>query len=163
MKGKDKGFSLIELIVVIGMMAVALTVGGLALTNISLANAKGCATEIKTSLEMLRMESTRKISGNAPSLYIYKKNGDIYLKVGSADEEKIGNSNVSIKYRSYNSEELIELGETTAGTTDLKFTYVKSTGGFKADEFAVDQIVVSSASREYVITLYKHTGKVKMD
>lgn len=155
-KGNDKGFSLVELIVVIAMMAVAVTVTSLSLSNITLANAKKCATEIRTSLELARVETTGRVAGEAPVIWIYKDDGNIYLKAGDAEAEEIGNGSVKVQYRAKSGESLSELDD--AG---IKFQYKKSTGGFV--DMDAKEIVVTGAYREYVITLYEKTGKVKMD
>lgn len=152
----DKGFSLVELIVVIALMAVALTVGGFALSTISLANAKNCATEIKSNLEMARMESTRTVAENAPKIVISKgSDGNIYLKAGSGSSEKIGNSSVSVQYKT--SEGYKELEE----SEQLIFSFEKSTGAF--EQCTSNEFIVSSAGREYKITCYEKTGKVKLE
>ena len=156
MKGKDKGFSLVELIVVIAMMAVAVTVTSLALSNITLANAKKCATELRTALELARVETTGRVAGDAPVIRLYKDDGSIYLKAGDAGAEEIGNGSVKVQYRTESGGTLADLDD-----TGLQFQYKKSTGGFARMD--AKEIVISGAYREYVITLYETTGKVKMD
>ena len=57
---KNKGFSLVELIVVIAIIGVMTAVGGYSLTAISSANAKECAKEIEAGLISTRTESYSK-------------------------------------------------------------------------------------------------------
>lgn len=152
MRGKDKGFSLVELVVVIAIMAVATTVGGYALSTISLANAKNCATEIKSKLEKTRMESTTDIEGDAPVVELYSEDGSVYLKVGTMEPEEIGNSRVTV---------VCDGEELSTKTERVEFSFDKSSGAF--DDLGCKTIVVSGGSREYTLTLYEKTGKIKME
>lgn len=152
MRGKDKGFSLVELIVVIAIMAVATTVSGYALSTISLANAKNCATEIKSKLEAVRMDATRNVEGDVQVVELYSDDGSVYLKVGTMEPKRIGNSNVKVVC---DGKELSTIEE------PVEFSFDKSSGAF--DEIGCKTIVVSGASREYTLTLYAKTGKVKME
>jgi len=150
MRGKDKGFSLVELIVVIAIMAVAVSVSGYALSTISLANAKNCATEIKSKLDLVRLESTTNLDQAAQVLWLYEKDDSVYLQVGSGTAKEIGNSSVTVKC------------DGSALTEDgVKFQYDKGSGAFVT--FGCGKIEVSGAGREYTLTLYQKTGKVKME
>lgn len=150
MKGKDKGFSLVELIVVIAIMAVATTVSGYALSTITLANAKNCATEIKSKFDLVRMESTTNLDQEPQILWLYEEDDNVYLKVGTGEAKKVGNSSVTVK-----------CDGTALSSDGVKFQYDKGSGAFST--FGCSKIEVSGASREYTITLYKPTGKVKME
>lgn len=158
MKGKNKGFSLVELIVVIAIMAVAMTASGFLLSNISLANAKNCATEIQSAMEKSRMETTKRVEGSAPKVEIsIGADDNVYLELGNGSQEKIGNSSVTVKYSD---------GGTLKNLKDksdkkLVFSYKKATGGF--DEMPTDKMVITAAGREYTLTCYKTTGKVTME
>lgn len=155
MRGKDKGFTLVELIVVIAIMAVATTVGGYALSTISLANTKNCATEIKSKLDLTRMEATRSVAEAAREVLIYEDESGVYLKVGDGEADRIGNSSVSVTCD----------GQALEGITSehggVRFSYDKSSGAFT--KLGCSKMVVSGAGREYTLTLYAKTGKVKME
>lgn len=156
MKGKNKGFSLVELIVVIAIMAVAMTASGFLLSNISLANTKNCASEIQSALEKSRMETTKRVEGSALEVEISIGADDcVYLKLGNGGQEKIGNSSVTVKYSASGTMTKLEKNE------KLVFSYKKATGGF--DAMPTDKLVVTGAKREYTITCYKTTGKVTME
>lgn len=160
MKGKDKGFSLVELIVVIAIMAVATTIGGYALSTISLANTKNCATEIKSKLDLTRMEATRSVAEASREVLIYADESGVYLKVGDGDAERIGNSSVTVKCDGdgFTNANLIDRTTSNGG---VRFSYDKSSGAF--DKMECSKMVVSGAGREYTLTLYAKTGKIKME
>ena len=156
MKGKNKGFSLVELIVVIAIMAIGVTVTSYSLTTISLANAKECASEIKASLEAVRMETCRKESGSAPTVKFYRdSDGSVMMQESGSSAKKIGSSTVAVSYKKADGsyEDL--------GTTALEYSFNRSTGAFTL--MPGSEIKVSSGGREYIITCYEKTGKIKME
>ena len=159
---KNRGFSLIELIVVVAIMAVALTVGGYALSAISLANAKNCATEIKSSLEKTRTQACSTDKGTDKATLTLKRDsasGKVLIINYDGSSKEIGGKTVSVKYRTGtgNSDVYQDLG-----TNVLTFGFNRSTGGF-SDDTSVRQIQISSGGRTYTLTCYALTGKIKME
>ena len=161
---KNRGFSLIELIVVVAIMGVALAVGGYALSAISLANAKNCATEIKSSLEKTRTQacsSDNETTSAQMLLYRDKDSGKVcILKNFEGSAKEIGGKTVTVKYK-------LKGG---SGYEDLKnqddpltFGFNRSTGGFSDASDQVESIQISSGGRTYTLTCYKLTGKIKME
>lgn len=169
---KNRGFSLIELIVVIAIMAVALTVGGYALSAISLANAKNCATEIKSSLEKTRMQacSTDNASivtgagstGSSKAIMTLKKDssGKVIIVNYDGSSKEIGGKAVTVRYGI--SMEMDEDDYLYLDTSGVTFGFNRSTGGF-SDSTDVRIIQVSSGGRTYKLTCYALTGKIKME
>ena len=160
---KNRGFSLIELIVVVAIMAVALTVGGYALSAISLANAKNCATEIKSSLEKTRTQACSTDKGTSMAVLSLYRDADGKVCISKnyeGTEKEIGSKTVSVKYRVKGNATYLDLG-----TTPLKFGFDRSSGGFKAVEGSsiVEGIQISSGGRTYTLTCYELTGKIKME
>ncbi len=159
---KNRGFSLIELIVVIAIMAVALTVGGYALSAISLANAKNCATEIKTSLEKTRMQACSTDKGTThATLSLYRdSNGKVVIdKSYEGTTKEIGGRAVKVEYRMKgDGTDYIPLG-----TTAITFGFNRSTGGFTDPDNLVENIRITSGGKTYILTCYGLTGKIKME
>ena len=160
---KNRGFSLIELIVVVAIMAVALAVGGYSLSAISLANAKNCATEIKSSLEKTRTQACSTDKGTSTAtLSLYRDaNGKVCIsKNYEGTPKEIASKAVTVKYSVKGNDAYQDLG-----TAPLKFGFDRSSGGFRAVEGStiVDSIQVSSGGRTYTLTCYELTGKIKME
>ena len=161
---KNRGFSLIELIVVVAIMAVALAVGGYSLSAISLANAKNCATEIKSSLEKTRTQAcSSDNSTSTATLSLYRDSASNKVCISKNYEgtpKEIGSKAVSVRYRLKGDTSYQDLG-----TTALKFGFDRSTGGFKSVDGAtiVEEIQISSGGRTYTLTCYGLTGKIKME
>lgn len=62
-KSKDQGFSLVEMIVVIAIMAIVVTTAGLSISVISGRRVKKCADEIAATIERARVLSLGKDQG----------------------------------------------------------------------------------------------------
>ena len=160
---KNRGFSLIELIVVVAIMAVALAVGGYALSAISLANAKNCATEIKSSLEKTRTQacSTDNATTSA-ELILYRDtstNKVCIKKNFEGDVKEIGGNKVAVEYKLKGTTQFVPLGNQENA---LRFGFDRSTGGFKGTNL-VEQIRIMSGGKTYTLTCYALTGKIKME
>ena len=78
---RNKGFSLIELIVIVAIMGVMLAVGGYSLTAISSANAKQCAKELEAGLISTRTQSySRDTGATIATVSFYKETDGIYME-----------------------------------------------------------------------------------
>lgn len=160
MKRKDKGFSLIELIVVIALMAVAVTVSGYSLSYISLANAKNCATEIKSKLEAARAETTTRVKESPTVVLISADDEGVYYHIGGTEGytvKKIGNSTINVKC---DGTELKSISDPSQNE-GIQFIYDKASGAFKT--VGCNKMTVSSGGRTYTLTFYQATGKIKME
>lgn len=172
MKRNNKGFSLVELIAVLAIMAVALSVGGYALSTISLANAKSCAADIESTLEWARIESMKNVDGAETAIILnydsagnvmiasakisYEADGNIVVDESSINQKKIANSSVTITHRATKNDTYQKLN-----TTGIIFSFNRSTGEFK--EYGCQSMIVSGAGREFTITCYKNTGKIQVE
>lgn len=156
---KNRGFSLIELIVVVAIMAVALTVGGYALSAISLANAKNCATEIKSSLEKTRTLACSTDAAVTMQLYRDSATGKVVIEKEGAKKE-IGGRAVTVKYRVKGSKQFNDL--LPSESAPLIFGFNRSTGGFSSST-SVEGIQITSGGKTYTLTCYHLTGKIKIE
>ena len=154
---KNKGFSLIELIVVIAIMAVALAVGGYALSAVSLANAKSCANEINVGLEMTRTHACSSHLQSSITFYRESPAAPLMMKKSYEGEaKKIGNGAVKLEYSVDGGQSYKEVEDMTG----ISFTFNRSSGAFTS---AYDSLRISSGGKTYTITCYLLTGKTKME
>lgn len=153
---KNKGFSLIELIVVIAIMAVAMAIGGYALSAVSLANAKSCANEINSALEMTRTHACS--SDNQSNVKFYRESdGTLMMKKNyEGVAKKIGSKVVILEYSVDDGKNY----EKVTDTTGITFTFNRSSGAFTSE---YDSLRISSGGKRYTIICYLLTGKTKME
>lgn len=145
-KGENGGYSLVELIVVIAIMAVLLGITTYSATLISGKEAKRCANNISTALDKTKSYSLVK-SGTADVYLLIKKDASERLVAEYYFPEKP----LSSEYKLHSSELLgkksCEVGcrvnghdFSIEGDTELRIFYNRITGAFK------DAVVMSGGS-----------------
>lgn len=161
---RNRGFTFIELIVVIAIMGVAMSVSSYALGVISLTNAKNCASEMESALEKTRTQSLSSDSdASLASVSFYVGTDGVYMeKSYEGTAKKIGGRGVAVTYQTKD-------GQTfTLDAQRLTFTFNRSSGAFR--EISLDgtskgectAISVTGGGKTYTITCYPKTGKTKM-
>jgi prepilin-type N-terminal cleavage/methylation domain-containing protein len=180
----NRGFSLVELIVVIAILGVMTTVGGYALTAISSANAKECARELEAALISTRTHSysndVQAVDSNGENaatgprvaeVTFYKGADGIYMeKSFESEPKKIGGSRVSVAYllSGGTDEDYVDICSPESNPK-ITFSFNRSSGAFrtmKVDGSSAgmcESIRITSGSKTYTITCYEHTGKTKLE
>ena len=161
-KLNNKGFSLVELIVVIAIMGVV-SVGGIVSYGLLYsANAKEASAKLNSALNKTRIEAMSKVSA---SIEIYENDADskyyATIKVGENEQDPIyiGSSRVVISYEDTNTTTTIEDDDT------LVISFDRETGAFKPirNDGTVDvyckEITVEAGHKTYTIQCEKLTGK----
>lgn len=156
MKDNNEGFSLVELIIIIGIIAVVTSVAYFGFGYLSMARAKGCATRINSGLSTAK---TQTMSKALPSnLFIYKYDDNYYLKYSENDTvaldedgEKIGSGAISITMKDAS-------GSTTtlANGSSYRIKIARHDGSYKE---APQTITITDSSSTYIVYLVRDTGK----
>jgi len=174
----NKGFSLLELIIVIAIMGVALFFGAVQADVIFGYSAKEARSKINTSLESLRVSCLSKSRSSATTvtdgtnpldiyMELYQEGNGIYYvryhEEGSDDVvSKLNPRAISIKYQ-LRGGVLQDIGAKGHG---LVMAYDRTTGGFipqgTGTDDVVKNIVCSTGKKTYELELMPATGKVIM-
>lgn len=157
-KGKNQGFTLIELITVMAIITLVAGIGIVSVANLSYANTKKAAGAINSELEIIRLNSMAKTENYI--LYLYNRNGSLYKKVtiGTAAEGDL---------TAGNGDKLLESGRVYYTLTDgtraeltegksLSFYFDKSSGAFLSEVTALELKKGSHTSSLYLV---KETGR----
>lgn len=167
----NKGFSFIEMIVVVAIMAVL--VSGIVVGIGSLAGWRvtDCASDIDSAMKNTKINAMSKFSAY---MKIYcDSDGNYFLKESGKQAEKIASGGISIKYKNHNG----VITDITEGSP-LILSYNRSSGAFMSVITSVaedgtftfltgeegsylycSQIIITNERKTKVITLVKDTGK----
>ena len=160
MKKNNQGFSLVELIVVIALMAIL--VGGVLgyVGTYGSAKVKNCAKEIESHFSETKVCA---MSKSQAYMIVYADNTGVYVKSvqGSNSEiEKVGDKGLSVSYRN----ERTGSTYTTVGTTEangLKIEFDRASGANKkmADGKYCYAIRITNGTSTYEVVIEPITGK----
>ena len=192
MKEKNKGYTLVELVVVISIMAILLTI---IVPNVSIIwsfRAKRAANSIASALDKTKVEAMNrlvremKLEKRPDGYYItyYLDRGKRAADISEEDAEQIGPARLRISYTTDSEDGVVH--ELQEGES-LILTYDRDTGAFRPIQSSVisqseiteylndnkdivfpdkgnycTSIIVSGGARSRVITLIKDTGKYQM-
>ncbi len=160
MKVDNKGYSLIELVVVILILMI---VAGGSIVGVGILSgrpADQCANSLNISFASHRISAMGQIyDPNNTYLKVRRGSDDcIYLEEkinGAGVETKICNKGVTFTYKKNGNTYSLNSGDS------LKFCFDRSTGAFKIGD-DISEINISKSNKEYQMLLYNLTGKVKL-
>lgn len=185
MKQDNRGYSIVELIVVIAIMAVTVAAVGLSVNTLFNSRAKECAEKVSAKLSstrsgaMSRYNETMTLSYKAKNssaditsdgyytvneMYSVDKTGAQY-KMSGSEVERMGGKNVKIVVKFSNSSE-VELGTGNSVTISYDRASGKqskaSLNGTVLDAY-VTEMKFTSGTGTKTITLIPETGKHSLD
>ena len=174
---KNRGITLIELIIVIAILGIIIGGVGLTFSIVNSADIEGCTQTLDISLEKTKNECMTKIEQQY--LVLYKSTQDDYPgyyigNVSKADlatytlspekDTKIGGNKIQIKIK------ITVEGETDldVATTPIFFTFDRATGAFMylnkgipsyATTYYPSSITITNGSKTNIINCIQATGK----
>ena len=166
----NKGFSLVELIVVIAIMSILAGVVTISLSSANGTYVKECAAHMKSQLNNARQMTMAK---SRVSLKFYvDSNGAYYadmcvygsdqVSVIDTTTTKLGRKSVVVQYTT-NSSYAESSFTTLTASNPIEIEFDRSSGAVKNSSGCVKQIKVSKGSNTKKITIYPETGKVAVE
>lgn len=168
----NKGYSLVELIIVVAIIAVVIAGASMSIILVLSANARTCANDIVSAISECKIMTMTKGQGNV-RVIIYRdgENGTIYSELqtretsgggwvtGSSGREKIGASRCLVGTTSTTDD------IPTSQSTAWAFYFDRSSGKLlKTGDTvtSVDKIHVVGGRKHYVISIAELTGKTTL-
>lgn len=163
----NNGYSLIELIIVIAIMAVLLGTIVYSVTMVFSANSKTCANNIQRAIADCKVTSMGKADAymelwrdtdNNVYTQVYVYDGATAGFVAQ-DRQQVGTSQVYVGYVK-EGETIADATELTAGGSKVTIKFDRASGSFDAAAYSnCAQIIVRGGSRHYAIDMVRVTGK----
>lgn len=156
MRQDQRGFSLVELIVVIAIMAVVSTVGVLSFGMLSGRQVISCAEELESYIAETKVQALSRANAE---LEIFVKDDGVYVNLSVEGRDiQIGKSGLTVKYRAGGTE------VTLSDTERLVISFDRASGAFKplsgyATETYCDEIIIENGTHTRKIVMYSRTGK----
>ncbi len=165
MRSDNRGFSLVEIVVVISILLLLSTAGVIGISAISSKPAEKCAESIKTALLSNRTTALGKykamitLENDGKSILanetLYKQGGT----VESTRTTKVGSKDVVLTWSIDNGANWI-----SSSDSDLKIVFNRSIGAMELPDYPDSsgdlQIKCTKAGKSYVVLVYRLTGKV---
>lgn len=168
----NSGFSLVELIIVIAIIAALIGTVILSVSMVFSANAKACSNDLQRAVADCKVTTMGKAQA---WLIVYRgENGSIYSQLhimeqkegGAAGElkeiteepQKIGGNRVSVTYTDASGTPDLELP--TGADAGIRIEFDRSSGSFKE---APQQMRIQGGSRDYKLDFIRLTGKIAVN
>lgn len=159
----NNGYSLIELIIVLAIIAIIMCTVFYSIILIFSANARSCANNIQRAIGDCKVTTMGKSSAY---MTLYRNaEGNLYTQMHvmnssgvyeDSEAQKVGTQKVTVKYRAQGASET----ELLSGD-EIEIWFDRSTGGFadNAVHTFYEYIRVQGGSKNYKITMTELTGK----
>ena len=160
-KNRNKGFSMMELIVVIAIIGLFTGLASIGLQYVQAGNIRSTAKSIDSNLTKLRLDTMRK--EEKPIMYLYKV-GDDYYMLCTTDSSMARDRNNGTHIGNSNTK--ITVDGSVLGSTEKKIKFKKGSGAFSDDSDARSSILVEKQDGKgtsYKIVLVPDTGKHYME
>lgn len=163
MSKNNKGFSYVELILVIAIMAIMVGIVGLSMGLISRTNVNKAASNLESSMNQARSLAMAK--GTSNGVVDIFRNGDIYyIFVGNTSDPDVADRREELIYSPaqvyyYTGDISDENKMSIPNGNRLTIQYNASTGAFASG--APDYIVIQNEDKIRTLKLHEDTGKVE--
>ena len=165
-RNNNKGFSLVELIVVIAIMSVAVSLVSYSFASVYRARSKRAAETLDAVISQCKIDS---MSGLDCALEVALDDGDYYVNLYRVDES--GNMNLYKTEKLASDRLTFTVGSDTVEEDPLIIRFNSSDGSIVSAEIGTTDYLESnstllltlSSAGTHTITLYKDTGEHVLD
>lgn len=170
----DKGFSLVELIVTVLVLAILTTAAVVSFTYYKSADTDSCVKKLEVALEKTRLETMSRTAGSVSmKLYFDMDKSEycadiIYLKTDGGltteeiiDSYELGDEMLTVRVAKYASDGITETGlRSISETGEARIRFEKQSGIYQPDSDGLyfSRITVQGTKTESII-LVKDTGR----
>ena len=160
----NRGFSLVELVIVIAIMVVLTASSMSIMVAVGNARVKSCAQSVYTALGRVKTNTMAKeMNPDANSCYfsISKASSTSPVVVkevinGNVIEKQVGNQEINISFKTSSGG-----AETGLGSAELKCYFDRNSGSVR-DISDFESLYVIGSHAKWEVRLYKSTGKMEM-
>lgn len=160
----NSGYSIIELIIVLAIIAVLMGSVFYSIILVFSANAKSCANNIQRSIGDCKVTTMGKADAY---MELYRNDDGIYTRMHvtesdgtttDGEPQKVGTNKVEVGYVQGSTETQLMPG------ASIQIRFDRSNGGFKAGAGGIyEEIYVRGGSKNYAIVLTELTGKSEVE
>lgn len=164
----NSGYSIIELIIVLAIIAVLMGSVFYSIILVFSANAKSCANNIQRSIGDCKVTTMGKADAY---MELYRNDDGIYTRMHvtesngtttDGEPQKVGTNKVEVGYVQSVSGSRTETPLMPGDSIEIRFD--RSNGGFKAGAGGIyEEIYVRGGSKNYAIVLTELTGKSEVE
>lgn len=165
-RGSNKGLTLVEMIIVLGISAILLGLVGLSYSLINNSNLTKSARRLENVVRMSRTRSMAKGTA-AGRLVLYEQDGNIYARIGDDDSpELICNSGVTMEAISTTGDYTVRAGGVSipaysvdpSAQISINFS---SSGTVQTFNSSYNKFLLHRGNRNFELIVYWETGAVE--
>lgn len=155
----QRGYTLVELIVVIALMGVVVSVGLLSYSLVTGRNIKNCTAELESYLGKTKIQA---MSRETATLRIFAASDGIYVNLSTeARDVRIGKRGLTVTYETRQGGATQTYTLNTDGSNALTLSFDRSSGAFQplVDGSECSRIILTDGTRTMRLVLVPETGK----
>lgn len=167
MRKNNKGFSYVELIIVLAIIAVLIGMVSITIGLVSRTNVAKAADKLENTLNQARTTSMARGSSRGTITIRCGNDGWYYYSVGGGEDVKLVSTQakISLSYSENSGGVVTTSTNTLTSGSAVTISFEQSTGAFRTipgTSYYWENITIQNGDKIAEITLYPHTGKCEI-